>query len=254
MSRFLPACLAALLLSLWPTAPALAAESGEGLGVAVSPVLPATEMKRRWQPLLDYLGQASGLRLYFQFHESGPAFHASLRDGGPAFAVLGPLQQERARARYRPIVVDTQPLRGLVLVHRDSPVRTVADLQGRVLGLPASLDPAAGPYLRQLLQAQGVQVQFQTVTTQGNAYHSVTRGMLEAMASDSVNYRLQSPELLQQLRVVYTAPPLAPMAFVARRDLPAAEVRAFREALLALRDPALLASLPFAGLRAAEAE
>lgn len=254
MSRFLPACLAALLLSLWPTAPALAAESGEGLGVAVSPVLPATEMKRRWQPLLDYLAKASGLKLHFVFQDGGPAFQQSLQEGAPAFAVLGPLQQERFRARYRPIVVDAQPLRGLVIARADSPIRSAADLQGRVIGLPATLAPAAAAFLQQQLQAQGVQAQVQPVSSQANAYRSVLLGKFEAIGSDDVNYQLQPPELVQQLRVVFTTAPLPPMAFVARRDLPPADVRAFRDALLGLREPALRDVLPFAGLRAADAE
>lgn len=268
MSCFTPGCPAArllsgaaLLLSFWLAGPAIAAPAAapalaaaEGFGVAVSPVLPATEMKRRWQPLLDALAQTSGLKLHFVFQESGAAFQQSLHEGVPAFAVLGPLQQERFRARYRPFVRDTQVLQGLVLVHRDSAIRTVADLQGRVISLPATLAPAATPFLQQQLQAQGVQVQFQPVSSQGNAYRSVLLGKLEAIGSDTVNYQLQAPELVQQLRVVFTTASLPGMAFVARRDLPAADVRAFRDALLKLKDPALLGTLPFAGLRAVEPE
>lgn len=234
------------------SAPAPAPAPAEGYSITISPVLPVTEMKRRWQPLLDYLSQASGLKLHFVFQAGGAEFLQAIAAGQPDFAVLGPLQQERARARYRAIVRDAEPLQGLVIVRADGPVRTPADLQGRVIGLPASLAPAAAPFLRQQLAALGVSAQFEPVSSQANAYRSVLLGKLDAIASDSVNYRLQPPELVQQLRAVFTAAPLAPMAVVARRDLPEADVRAFRDALLRLRDPALLALLPFTGLRAAE--
>lgn len=269
MCRAARACL--LLLALSPLAGAQAADSAapapapaasaprapvpaDGYTVALSPVLPAAEMKRRWQPLLDYLGQASGLKLRFVFQAGGAEFLQAIAAGQPDFAVLGPLQQERARARYRAIVRDAEPLQGMVIVRADGPVKAPADLQGRVIGLPASLAPAAAPYLRQQLLALGVSAQFEPVSSQANAYRSVLLGKLDAIASDSVNYRLQPPELVQQLRAVFTTAPLAPMAVVARRDLPAADVRAFRDALLRLRDPALLALLPFTGLRAADAD
>lgn len=239
-------CLLALLIlsSLWLGAAAPAWAEAGSYSFSVAPVLPATEIKRRWQGVLDQLSQSSGLKLHFQFHENGRQFQRALQKGQLDFVVLGPMQLWQVRDHYRPLVRDDKPMIGLVVVRHDSAIRTLGDLQGKRLAIPDPADLAAGVYLRHQLKRLGIKPRFEGISTHGNGFRAVFIGTQDAAAGDNVNYALQEAELQQKLRIIYQTPPLPSVAIASRRDLPPEHAQALSRALLQLNDSKLIRELP----------
>lgn len=246
--------LLALLCCLAGALPAAPAQAAESYTLSVPPVLPATEIKRRWQPVLDYLNRSTGDRFQFLFHENGLLFQQSLQNGAGDFVILGPMQTWQARQRYRPILRDGHAMHAMVVVHKDSPINSLADLHEKRLAVPEIQDLAAGIVIRQQLKQAGIAPKLQPMRTHGSGFRAVLIGKADAAAGDSLNYSLQSPDMLAKLKVIYRSAAMPSSSFAARRDLPPEVVQRFRDALLNMKDPKLQTSLPLQGLVEADLE
>src|SRR6218665_1387828 len=96
--------------------------------VSVIPVIPASDTKRRWQPLLDQLSHDTGLQFQLRFYEALPPFENALNHDEPVFAMMSPVQTWRFRSRYRPQLHGTLTLIGMVAVQKSSHIQQLADL------------------------------------------------------------------------------------------------------------------------------
>ena len=251
--RWLSLC---LLLVASPLLAAAPARPGPAYVVAVVPVHPPTEIRRRWQPVLDHLVRQTGLNLQFRYFDSNEAFEASIAREEPEFAMIGPWQLWLARDHYRPLLRGRTPLTGLVVVPASSPLRTLADLHGRWLGMPDGSDLAANVLLRQLLAEQKIAPRFQTTRTHANALRNVVLGRLDAAAVNNYSLRLLPAEMQPRLRVLHESPTLPGPAFAAARRVPAAVAERITAAFLYLRQhhPALLQAALMSDIEEADLE
>lgn len=210
--------------------------------VAILPVLPATEIKRRWQPLLDALARETGLSFRFRLYEDNAQLEASLLRSEPDFAMLGALQLWHVRPHYLPILRDTRPMIGMVVVRRDSPLHTLNDLNDRTLALPNGSDMTASLLQSQTLKDLKVRPQIKTQRTHVNGLRAVMLGKIDAAVINSYSLQLLPPELMQQLRIIYRTEPLPPPAFAVAPRVPDADVRKVKAAFLRLNttQPAML--------------
>ena len=81
-------CASMLLGSLLAFMPGPAPAAATAYSVAVVPALPATEIKRRWQPLLDQLSHDTGFVLHFRFYADNEQFEEGLLHGEPRDNIL----------------------------------------------------------------------------------------------------------------------------------------------------------------------
>jgi len=190
--------------------------------------------------LLERLARDTGhhylLRVYRTFEE----FESELSNGVPDLVYMNPYHQLRAHRSqgYRPLLRDgSTTLSGVLVVPRDSPVNSVQDLDGQVIGFPDPNAFAASLYMRALLREK-VKIRFtpQYFTTHGNVYRHVITGDVAAGAGVNTTLAGDRPETRAALRVLYVTPGTAPHPLSAHPRVRAEDRETITTALLHLRD------------------
>lgn len=264
VSARLPRLLLVLLAWLSPLAATAAAAAAPAAStvttreytLAVIPIMPPAEVKRRWQPLLDEITRASGLRFRFHFAKDYAAFERSLAAGEVDFAVASPVLIWQQRERYRPILRGKLGLTGQVVVRHDSPVRQLADLEGRTLAFQDGSSLTTNVLLLRALREQKVAFVPQPVNTESSALRSVVLGKHDAALVNNYLMLLVPPGIVPRLRIIHSTPEAPPPAILASRACPPEVSQRFRDAVMALRDsrPALLGSILMADMVDADLE
>jgi len=203
--------------------------------VAVVPQIPPAELYALWRPLLQRLGEKASQCFDLLIPATIPEFEQGLRDGRFDYAFMNPFHQLMVRRSYVPLVRDGKsPLRGILLVNRDSPARSVQDLRSRVVHFPSPNAFAASLLIRAHLAGLGVDFRPRYVISHSNVYRAVA--LDPAVAGGGVNntMRRERPEIRERLRVLYETPGYPAHPFSARRNLPGPERERLRQAWLAL--------------------
>lgn len=175
-------------------------------------------------------------------------FEKKLYAGHFSFAMPNPYQTVRAlRHGYRVFgkMDDDADFRGLILVRKDGPVQTLADLKGRSVAYPAASALAATMLPQHWLQSQGIRVMEDLdnryVGSQESAIVALLRGHVAAAATWPVPwniFREQHPDEAAQLQVMWQTGTLPNNAWVVREDIPPSDVRRFADLLFGLADSA----------------
>lgn len=231
---------AAWLICLLPLA--VCAQEVRSFSFAVVPQFTTAEIHRDWQPLLDRLREMTGFEFKLRFSRSIPEFEQDFQSGTPDFAFLNPyhaVMASRAQA-YVPLLRDSKPLTGILVVRRDDPLKSVRQLDGHEVAFPAPNAFGASLYLRALLAEEfHIRVTPKYVKTHSNVYRHVIMG--EAAAGGGVNNTLEheATEVRDRLRVLYESPGVASHPIVAHPRVSEAARKALRDAVLRLAaDPA----------------
>ncbi|MBI5510529.1 MAG: phosphate/phosphite/phosphonate ABC transporter substrate-binding protein [Deltaproteobacteria bacterium] len=113
-----------------------------------APSSPGSEA--RWQPLGIYLGEAAEANVEVMTEPSYEAFEKALVAGKYDIANAGPLLCLKAKALYEPVArlerQGSATYLGIIFAPRMSPIRTVADLKGKKLGLVSERSTSGGLY------------------------------------------------------------------------------------------------------------
>jgi len=217
-------------------------------------VVPQFEQRKlyaTWKPIVDELEKRTGLTFRLVTTLQVPEFEKEFARGRFDFVYVNPyhIVQARKTRGYQPLVRDKVPLRGILVVKKDGPVRSVRDLDGKAVAFPSP--NALGASL--LMRADLEQVHHVTVTplyvkTHSSVYLHVVQGLAAAGGGVEKTLSEQNQGVRDRLRVLYTtrALPSHPVAVHPRVNRQDAEK--VRSALLAMgRDPAgkeLLAKVP----------
>lgn len=231
------------------------------LEVAVVPQFPAAALNRDWGPLLDQLARSVGAEFRLLLQPTIPRFEVDVLSGAADLAYLNPYHQVMAHRDqgYLPLVRSGQPLRGLLLVRKDDPLRSVKDLEARTLAFPAPNAFGASLLLRALL-TEREKLRFATayVQTHGNVYRHVLAGLAVAGGTLSGVLARDRPEVRGALRVLYETPAMPAHPIAAHPRLDAGLRRAIADALVDLaRQPEgqdLLRAVEIEGLVRADHE
>lgn len=207
------------------------------LRVEIVPQLPRTVTYAKWAPLLEQVGRSTGECFDLVIPDTIPAFERSLLQGKPDFGFANPYHEVMAwkRQGYRPLLIDGRlKLTGIVTVKNDSSIRTIHDLQDKVVAFPAPNAFAASLLIRAELAKQGIRIQPRYVQTHANAYRAVAMG--EVVAAGGVNNTLQreDPALRDSLRVLYETAGYAPHPFVVHPRVSARTQKAVQMAIMSL--------------------
>lgn len=178
---------------------------------------------RDWSPITERLSQRLGAKVEIKIYRTIPRFEADLAQGIPDLAFMNPYHQVMVRgAGYIPLVRSSETLTGILVVPKDSPLKSVKELDGKRLAFPSPNAFGASLYMRALLTEQ-MKIRFNTyyVDAHNEVYRHVIRG--EAAAGGGVRQTLdrEPPELREQLRVLYETPPTTPHVLSAHRRVPA---------------------------------
>jgi phosphonate transport system substrate-binding protein len=207
----------------------------DGYSFAVVPQFSQRQIYTTWNPIVEEIARRTGIKLNLLTTLTVPQYEHGLSQGTFDFAYANPyhIMRESRRQGYVPLVRDKVPLTGILVVRKDNPAQTPADLNGKVLAVPSP--NALGASL--LLQADLAQV-FRTRMTLSNmkthtsVYLAVVNGLADAGGGVQKTLEQQDENVRGALRVLYTARPMPSHPVAAHPRVPPAVREAVRKALL----------------------
>lgn len=238
--------LLALVLAL-PWVGAGAAEFSLG----VVPQFPARRMFTIWQPVVEELERRTGDRFVLIVPASISDFEKDLEAGKFDFVYGNPyhIARKLGPGGYVPLIRDQNPIRGLLVVLANSPLRTPADLEGKTLAVPSPNAIGASLLLRADLEDQfHVRVNLLDVRTHSAVYRNVAAGLADAGGGVSKTLEEQDEDLRQKLRTIYLTREIPAHPIAAHARVPEAKRESLRRAFMAIAKDAsartLLAEIP----------
>lgn len=176
------------------------------LKFAVVPQSSPSDLLERWGPVLAWLSEHTGITLEFATAPDIPVFEERLAAGVYDLAYMNPYHfvEFSARPGYRALAREKGVrLEGIVVVRKDSPYRTLEELQGLTLAFPAPASFAATILVTDELQRRGIRVGRQFVKSHNSVYRAVAQGHYPAGGGVPHTLELVDPAIRDELRVLW---------------------------------------------------
>lgn len=238
---------------------ALNEDSRKEYVVGIHPLHNPKRLMEVYGPILEHINLSiPEARLRLEASRNYEEFDKKLYGGHFDFAMPNPYETVRSlRYGYRVFAKmgDDQNFRGIILVRRDSGIRNVEDIKGKVVSYPAPTALAATMMPQYFLHTHGLDInkdiENRYVGSQESSILNVLRGHVAAAATWPVpwmSFSTEHPEQASQLEVRWETESLLNNGWVVRRNVPADIASRFEKALLALNETdegrRMLARLP----------
>ncbi len=253
MLRFFVAIITVVILcsiqSAWSKSP-----SG-GYTFGIGPTQSATELAKRWTPIMQYLSEKSGVTLQFRTAKDIPTFQQQMREGVYDLAYINPYNylQDHKGLGYNAFAREKDgKLFGVLVVKKDAPIQTVEQLNSQTVAFPTAAAIASTWLPLGMLKDKGVQVTPQYVNSMDSVYRSVAKGLFPAGGGEMRTFGMIDAEVRNELRILWTSEALPPFAFEAHPRVPKAVVAKVQKAMNEMENDAqgisLLKGINFKGI------
>jgi phosphonate transport system substrate-binding protein len=202
-----------------------------------------------YQPLVRYLNERLGLpnvELVFEASRSYGAFEAKLYAGQYHFALPNPYQTIMALEHGYSVIGkmdNDEDFRGVIVLRKDSPIKTPRDLKGKTISFPAPTALAATMMPQLFLAKHGLNIvtdfESRYVGAQESVLMDVFMGRSAAGATWPLPWRKfqqERPEAAEALRVQWTTDSLPSNGVAVRNDTPRQLVERVSTLLFSLQE------------------
>lgn len=241
--------LGAILASLPINATAASSETKATVySFGVVPQFEQRKLYAIWNPIITELSRRTDLTFKLVTTLTIENFEKEFAQGSFDFVYMNPYHVLKAK-NYLPLVADNVPLRGILVVRRDSPVQQLKELEGKEVAFPSPNALGASLLMRaDLGRLHHVKVKPLYVKTHSSVYLHVVKGLTAAGGGVEKSLEEQIPAIRNALRVIYTTRSLTSHPVAAHKRVQVADREKVRKALLAMdatpEGRALLAKIP----------
>lgn len=224
-------------------------------------VVPQFEQRKLygiWAPVIKELEKRTGLAFKLVTTLNIKDFEKELADGRFDFVYSNPyhILVEGRKQGYMPLVRDSAPLRGILVVRKDSPVQRPSDLGNKVVAFPSPNALGASLMMRaDLERVHHASVKPLYVKTHSSVYLHVVKGLTEAGGGVEKTLQEQDAAVRDALRIIYTTRPMPSHPVAAHPRVTKGDRDAVRRALLAMGETSegrdLLSKIPVKQIKAA---
>jgi phosphonate transport system substrate-binding protein len=201
-------------------------------------VVPQFEQRKTfaiWKPILVELEKRTGHTLELVTTPTIPAFEKLYDAGGMDFAYMNPYYMVENPQGYIPLVRDQKPIIGALVVRKDSPYQSPADLAGKEIAFPSPNALGASLMIRaDLLRLYRVNVVPRYVKSHSSVYLHVAQGLTAGGGGVEKTLEEQPDNVRDSLRVLYTTQPVPAHPVSAHPRVPKKVRDAVQQALLSL--------------------
>jgi len=238
------------LLLIFSAVTSSLAETSYKFGVV--PQFEPRKLSAIWSPILTELQKRTGFQLEMVGSARIPEFESEFEEGRYDFAYMNPYHSLVAMRlqRYEPLVRDGgQQLFGILVVAKDGPIKSVADLNGKTVAFPAPNALGASLLMRaDLDRLHKVRISPLWAQTHTSAYLNVVLGKAEAAGGVMATFSQQPEAVRNKLRILYETRRMPTHPVMAHPRVPAADREKLRQAFLDMsatpEGAALLARIP----------
>lgn len=250
-----------LLLCMLPAITGAASADKDEFSFGIVPQQSAAKLARLWGPLLHQIGQQTGFELKFKTAPDIPTFEKRLAAGEYDFAYMNPYHYTvfHDKPGYRALAkARDKRIKGIMVVHRESSITEIDQLSDSTLAFPAPAAFAASILTRGNLQASGIDFEARYVSSHDSVYRTVAKGLYPAGGGVVRTLNNVSPEIRQQLRILWTSDGYTPHAIATHPRITQNKASALQAALVNLEQTesgqGLLKNIKIKGFEAANNE
>ncbi len=218
---------------------------------AVVPQFEQRKLFAIWKPIVDELQKRTGISLELVATLTIKEFERELEKGTFDFVYTNPyhILKVSTSQGYIPLVRDAAPLRGILVVRKDSPIRSPAELDGKTVAYPSPNAIGASLLMRADLARLYHAITLPLyVKTHSSVYLHVANGLAEAGGGVEKTLHEQDGAVRDSLRVLYTTRDMPSHPIAAHPRTPKAVQETLRRALQEMgssaEGKALLAKVP----------
>lgn len=250
MKKLWLTCLAAMCYLL-PYGAAANPPSEPIYSFSVAPQFERRQLFSIWQPIVDELQRRTGLRFELVTSLSVGEYDKDVKNGVYDFIFVNPYMIPRIEKQpgYQPLIRDSAPLHGILVVRKDSPLQRVEDLRGKTLAVPSMSALGASLLLRAELDRNfGVKTRPLIAKTHSSVFLHVVNGLADAGGSVQKALFEQDPRIQDSLKVLHQTRGMPSHPVAGHQRVPVKVREQVQQAFLAMsadaQGRALLAEIP----------
>ena len=220
----------------------------------VVPQQNGSKLSKLWTPILQYLEEKTNYKFQFATARNIPTYEKRLLAGKYDFAYMNPYHyvQYQKQAGYNAFAkAKKKRLKGILVVQKDSPYKTIEDLSDVEMAFPSNAF-AANLVPRAIMDRADIGFDPKYVSSHDSVYRNVSKGRYPAGGGVMRTYKNTSPEYRNELRILWTSDGYTPHAFAAHPRVPKNVVEDVQRVMLEMdMDPkgkALLKSIRLKGI------
>jgi phosphonate transport system substrate-binding protein len=225
----------AVVLPLLPSH--LQAKDPLTLSLGIVPQQNATKLAQLWTPVSKYLSKRTAYRFVFKTAKDIPTFEKRLAAGEYDIAYMNPYHYTvfSIDPGYRAFAREAKKrIQGILVVKKESPYLSIAELSGKTLAFPAPAAFAASVLIRAHLKINQVEFTPRYVNSHDSVYLAVSRGLYPAGGGILRTFNNMPASVRRKLRILWKTPGYTPHAFAAHPRLSIAVVGETASALTAM--------------------
>lgn len=189
----------------------------------IVPQQAASKLARTWAPVLSYLEKHTGYKLSFSTAKNIPVFEENLAQGKYDFAYMNPHHYVvfHKHSGYKAFAkARDKKIHGILVVHKDSSIRSVEALHNKVLAFPSPLAFGASLIPRSELARSRINITPRYVLSHDSVYRNVAAKNFVAGGGVMRTFKATSDDVRNELRILYKTKGYTPHAFAAHPDVP----------------------------------
>ena len=193
-----------------------------------------------WNPILLYVSSTSGVRLNLRLGRTGLETTAAVVAGESDFAFTNHLfSPDRVKLGWMVVARrDAPPVSGQIVVPALSPIKTLADLEGKTMTVPSPEALIAYKVTLTHLSEKKINITSVFAGNSDAAFSQMFAGRADAMGVNSQLMTEYSTREDRKLRVLWSSPPFHDLALMASPRVPLAKVQAVAQAFIGMhKDP-----------------
>lgn len=212
--------------------------------LSIHPYLSATEIYKRFGTLADYLGRELGRPVQIKIGSTYESHVEAIGRGEADIAFMGPAPYVRLTRRYGRIPLlaafetnGSRTYRGVIVVRRDSPISSLAELRGKKVGFGTPPSTMSNLVPRSMLLKAGIELKHLGKAEFLSNHENIALGVLSgSFDAGALKEDIYNEYALQGLRALAISEPMPDHLFVARAGLPDDLVRRISGMLISLRE------------------
>ncbi len=233
--------------------------SKKPLSWGIVPQQSAKQLAKLWSPILRYISQKSGISVRFKTAKDIPTFEQRVNAGDYDIAYMNPYHYTvfHQSTGYQAFAKQKDKrIQGIVVVRRDSNYQTVDELKGQTLVFPSPAAFAASVLPRAYFRKQALSITPKYVSSHDSVYRNVVKGLAPAGGGIQRTFNNISPEIRDQLRILWKTQRYTPHAFAAHPRVAPDVIQQIVQVLVSMNgDPEgkkLLQRIRFQGVETAQ--
>lgn len=192
--------------------------------IGIVPQFEIRHIRKIWNPIINEIERNTGIKLKLVGSPTIPDFEHEFNAGNFDFAYMNPyhiLLAEKSQG-YIPLVRDNgRKLHGILTVRRDSPIKSVKELDGKKVAFPAPNALGASLLIRSdLANNFKIKINPVYVKTHSSVYLNVVVKQTAAGGGVQKTLNQQKINIQQALRILHKTPEVAPHPLAAHPRVP----------------------------------